>query len=283
VAQDLARVTQRIKVVLDEMGSTAIVTGGNQQLLQAPVFHLFLGEGKLLRPILMLLASRASGGADSAEEPLIHAAAAAEILHTASLAHDDIVDGSESRRGSRSLHAAYGSSVAVLVGDLFYARFFQEISGLRGTDAEVRRELMDTFLAVTARMCQGEILEDAIRSDGRSASLEEYLGICEAKTAGLVSACCRAGALLCGAPRHAVSSMADYGQALGLLFQIADDVSDGDAAFPFQAVMRGKAREYADTAAAALAKLEKFPAAVMLRELCGHLLARAEKASSLPT
>ena len=275
VADDLGRVSQRIGDILEEVGRTEIVPGMSEALLRAPVLHLFLREGKLLRPLLVLLAGRGTGRMGKADEMLIRAAAAVEILHTASLAHDDIVDSSDIRRGSPSLHAAYGSATAVLVGDLFYARFFQEISSLQEAGAHVRQELLDTFLAVTARMCQGEILEEMIRSAGLSATMEEYMGITEAKTAELVSACCKAGALIGGAPPQVVRALSDYGRALGLLFQIADDLSDGDAALASPLILREKAQLTAEAAVASLDVIGTSAAALMLRELPGFLLARA--------
>jgi geranylgeranyl pyrophosphate synthase len=273
VAQDLDRVAERIREILGELERSEIVPVGSDELISAPVLHLFLRKGKLLRPMLVLLCARATGRPGAQSRALVRAAAAVEILHTASLAHDDIVDSSESRRGLPSLHAAYGSAAAVLVGDLFYARFFQEISGLPETTLLVRHDLLDTFLAVTARMCQGEILEEGIRSAGREATREEYLGITEAKTASLVSACCRAGALIGGASSEAVAALSNYGRDLGLLFQMADDVSDGDAACPSEIFLREKARAATEAALSSLHGIGAGPAAMKLRELAGFLLA----------
>jgi geranylgeranyl pyrophosphate synthase len=274
VALDLGRVSQRIRDIVGELGRSEIVPDNNE-LVAAPILHLFLRDGKLLRPMLVLLSARAVRPADAASDALVRAAAAVEILHTASLAHDDIVDASVSRRGSPSLHTTFGNGTAVLVGDLFYARFFQEISGLRETDSSVRQQLLDRFLEATARMCQGEILEEGIRSSGRSATLDEYLGITEAKTASLISACCMAGAIIGGAPPDAVAAMSEYGRALGLLFQIADDLSDGDAAFSSAIALREKAGIAAEAALAALDGMDACAAAAKLRELPEFLRARA--------
>jgi hypothetical protein len=105
--------------------------------------------------------------------------------------------------------------------------------------------------------------------------MEEYLGITEAKTALLISACCKAGALIGGAPPQVVRALAEYGRALGLLFQIADDLSDGDAAFPSEFILREKAQVTAGGAVAALDVIGMGAAAVMLRELPRFLLTRA--------
>ncbi len=281
VAGGLARVSKRIHDILEELGRTEIVSARSEELIRAPVLHLFLRDGKLMRPLLVLLSAGGAGGDTDTAEPLVRAAAAVEILHTASLAHDDIVDGSASRRGSASLHAKYGTSTAVLVGDLFYARFFQEIASLQGASADVRNELLRIFLAVTARMCQGEIIEEGIRAAGRSATMEEYLGITEAKTASLVSACCKAGAMLGGASTPAVSAMADYGRELGLLFQVADDLRDGDAAYPAEIALREMARARAEAAVTALDMIGTSAAAAMLREIPGYLLDQVTRGSAL--
>ncbi len=208
---------------------------------------------------------------------VVRAAAAVELIHTASLVHDDIVDASDRRRGAPSLHAAYGPTTAVLVGDLLYSRFFQELAGLPGTGPGIRVRLLDTFLSVTARMCEGEILEEQMRADGREPSFEEYLHITETKTADLVSACCRAGALLNGAPERTVEALAGYGRALGLLFQIADDLADGDAAFRNRALLAIKADDCRRTAESLISAAPRSEASRALGELPAHILSASTR------
>jgi geranylgeranyl pyrophosphate synthase len=238
-----------------------------------PVRHLFQSGGKLLRPLLVLLSARAIGEiSPAAEAALVRAAAAVELLHTASLAHDDMVDSSEERRGAPSLHQAFGVTTAVLVGDLFYARFFREIAALPGTSAAARMRILDSFLDVTARMCQGEILEEQLRSEGAAPSLEAYLHITETKTASLIEACCRAGALLNGGSDAAAEALARYGRDLGLLFQIADDLADGDAAFPNGALLAARADECRASAQSLLRELPGNAASATLAELPAHIL-----------
>jgi octaprenyl-diphosphate synthase len=238
-----------------------------------PVRHLFLSGGKLLRPLLVLLAARAVGElASASSSAVIRAAAAVELIHTASLAHDDMVDASARRRGVPSLHVAYGATTAVLIGDLFYSRFFQEIAVLPGTGPGLRVRLLEMFLGVTARMCEGEILEEQMRADGAEPSFETYLHITETKTADLVSACCRAGGLLNGAAEPAVEALAEYGRALGLLFQIADDLADGDAAFTDRPLLAIKADECRRTAESLLSALPRNDAVVTMAGLAGHIL-----------
>ncbi len=244
IRAELDDARQRLDEILSLIARNSALRDQYARYVDPPVRHLFLAGGKLLRPLLVLLSARAAGGIAPPGSPaVVRAAAAVELIHTASLVHDDIVDASDRRRDAPSLHAAYGPNTAVLVGDLLYSRFFQELAGLPGAGPAIRLRLLETFLAVTARMCEGEILEEQMRADGREPTFEEYLHITETKTADLVSACCRAGALLNRAPEGTVEALAGYGRALGLLFQIADDLADGDAAFRNRALLAMKAGE----------------------------------------
>ncbi len=264
---------QRLDELLSAITRTSALPDLYSRYVDPPVRHLFLSGGKLLRPLLVLLAARAVGEVGPAASPaLIRAAAAVELIHTASLAHDDMVDGSSRRRGVPSLHVAFGATTAVLIGDLFYSRFFQEIAVLPGTGPALRVRLLEMFLGVTARMCEGEILEEQMRAEGAEPSFEAYLHITETKTADLVSACCRAGALLNRAAEPVVEALAGYGRTLGLLFQIADDLADGDAAFTDRRLLAIKADECRRAADSLLSALPRNDASVTLAGLPGHIL-----------
>jgi geranylgeranyl pyrophosphate synthase len=232
------------------------------------VGHLFQRQGKLLRPYLVLLSARAAGARGPGREAaLVHAAAAIELIHTASLAHDDMIDSSPERRGAASLHVAHGSTTAILVGDLLYARFFQELAALPGAPAALRLRLLEVFLGVTRKMCEGEILADQMRLDGTALSPGAYLHIAEAKTAELLSACCFAGGLLGGASEAVVTALAGYGRALGLLFQIADDLADGDCACADRSALAASADECRLSIGTFLEALPDTEARVALRSL----------------
>jgi octaprenyl-diphosphate synthase len=274
VRAELAEAGQRLDDLLSGISAGSALPDLYARYVDPPVRHLFLTGGKLLRPLLLLLSARAAGDlAPPSSRAVIRSAAAVELIHTASLAHDDMVDSSPTRRGVPSLHVAFGPTTAVLIGDLLYSRFFQELAALPGTGPGLRVLLLDSFLAVTARMCEGEILEVQLKAEGVSPSFEQYLHITETKTADLVSACCRAGALLNGASPPAVGALAGYGRSLGLLFKIADDLADGDAAFTNRALLAIKADECRATAERHLALLPDNDATVTLRELPGHILA----------
>jgi geranylgeranyl pyrophosphate synthase len=286
---ELERFSAPIRVELEESGlrlddllagitRDSAVPDLYARYVDPPVRHLFLTGGKLLRPLLVLLSARAVGELCARSSPaVIRAAAAVELIHTASLAHDDMVDSSRERRGMPSLHVAFGPTTAVLIGDLFYSRFFKELAGLPGTGPGLRVRLLEIFLAVTARMCEGEIIEAQMRAEGQEPSFEEYLYITETKTADLVSACCRAGALLNGAPENIVEALAGYGRSLGLLFQIADDLADGDAAFTNRPLLSIKADECRRNAESLLSVLPGNEASGTLRELPGHILSPSSR------
>jgi octaprenyl-diphosphate synthase len=273
VRAEFEQAGQRLEELLSAVTRNSALPDQYARYVEPPVRHLFQSGGKLLRPLLVLLAARAAGEIRPAASPaVVRAAAAVELIHTASLAHDDMVDASAERRGVPSLHVAYGATTAVLIGDLFYSRFFQEIAALPGTGPALRVRLLEMFLGVTARMCEGEILEEQFRADGAEPSFEAYLHITETKTADLVSACCSAGALLNGAPETVVEAVAGFGRALGLLFQIADDLADGDAAFTDRPLLVMKAEECRRTAESLLSLLPRNEAAITLAELTGHIL-----------
>jgi len=264
---------QRLEELVSGLSGGSAFPDQYARYLDPPVRHLFRSGGKLLRPLLLLLSARAVGEIPSGSSAaLVRAAAAVELLHTASLAHDDLVDLSAERRGVPSLHRAFGTTTAVLVGDLFYARFFQELACLPGVSPALRVRVLDAFLQVTASMCEGEILEEQIREDGGEPSFAEYLHITDTKTAGLLSACGRAGALLNFGSPPIVETLAAYGRSLGLLFQVADDLADGDAPFTDRARLVATADEYRGEADTLLGRLPRNEATAALAEIPAHIL-----------
>jgi octaprenyl-diphosphate synthase len=281
VQAGLDAAARRLRSLLEDLADASPLGELQARYLQPAVGHLFRRQGKLLRPLLVLLSARAGapetrrnghGRPRGDEVALVHAAAAVELIHTASLAHDDIIDDSRERRGEDSLHVAHGSTTAILVGDLFYARFFQELAGLPGVDAAARLRLLGVFLGVTRHMCEAEILADQMKLDGAVPALPAYLHIAQAKTAELLSACCLAGGLLSGAPEGGISALAAFGRSMGLLFQIADDLADGDAACTDAAALGTCAEDSRRAAAAAMDCLPDSDAAAVLRSLPDRIL-----------
>jgi octaprenyl-diphosphate synthase len=176
--------------------------------------HLLGMKGKMFRPTLLLLASSADDAPDARAVPL---AATVEVLHLATLVHDDAVDHSVLRRGMPTVNALFSHQIAVITGDYLYARTMAEL--VRVGDQEVMR----VFAASSTEMTLGELRQlgafDALRFDE-----SDYYRLIRAKTAALFKTACEVGAL-CGAARHR-DALAQYGERLGMAFQIADDLLD---------------------------------------------------------
>ena len=192
-------------------------TPDDASLLAKVSAHLAAGQGKGLRPALVMLASRL--GTRPSRQTLVPLAAAIELMHHATLVHDDIIDAAPVRRKQPSLNAVWGNEISVIAGDFLYARAFALAAGFLGTTE------MQTLARVADIMCQGELAEIEHRFDTDLAEAG-YLHIIQQKTAILISACCELGARLAGAPDDAADRMAEFGMAFGLAFQIADDCLD---------------------------------------------------------
>jgi len=184
--------------------------------------YLFRLGGKRIRPALLLLGHRLF--APPSDEAVFWAAMV-ESIHTASLIHDDIVDGSDRRRGQTAVHVRWGSNITVLLGDYLYIRTI--LRSLRTR----RHGLIDVLADVTAKMVEGELIEASWR--GRTDIPEPvYLDILDKKTASLFAGACRIGAEIGGASPAQAGDLEAFGRRLGLCFQIIDDWLDysGDAA-----------------------------------------------------
>lgn len=192
------------------------------ELLELSARHILDAGGKRLRPQLLLLAARSVGYEG---ERAVTLAAAIELIHTATLVHDDIVDESDSRRGRATLNHFWGNSASVIMGDYLVIRAFSLLA--RDGDARLFRLMCDTI----AHMCEGEVLQICWRGDVGMTE-EAYFTIIHQKTAVLMASCCRAGALVGDASADSVEALDAFGRHLGMAFQIQDDVLDliGDEA-----------------------------------------------------
>lgn len=191
-------------------------------LIREVANYIIGGGGKRLRPALLLLAARACGYTGSDHHVL---AAAIEMIHTATLLHDDVVDESQLRRGNATANAQFGNPASVLVGDFLYSRTFQLMVGLN------RMRVMAIIADATTLIAEGEVLQMMHAGD---AALDEpaYFAVIERKTAKLFEAAGRLGAVLGDASAECEAALARYGTHLGIAFQIMDDVLDysGEAA-----------------------------------------------------
>lgn len=180
--------------------------------------HIVAG-GKRLRPLVVLLAAHAAGYRGSDHIP---AAAIIEFIHTATLLHDDVVDESNLRRGRRTANALFGNAASVLVGDFLYSRSFQLMVDI--DRMPVMRLLADTTNAIA----EGEVLQ-LMHINNPDTTEADYLRVIERKTAILFAAAAELGALLAGRPTDEQQALRSYGHALGMSFQIADDMLDYEA------------------------------------------------------
>lgn len=172
--------------------------------------------GKRLRPLLVFLAAGEAEPAGPAFDRLVRAAAAVELIHSASLVHDDVLDGAPLRRGEPTVVARAGRVVATATGDLLFSRAFAELAA--GGELEDVRALS----AASSALAAGELLQ---RADAWNAAvpLDRYLRRCELKTGSLFEAACRLGALATDGP---ADELAAFGRRIGLAFQLLDDVLD---------------------------------------------------------
>ncbi len=174
--------------------------------------------GKRVRPSLLILANRAVGG-NSSSENVVRLATVMEMLHTATLVHDDIIDNADTRRNLASVNARFGNQTAVLMGDWLYMSAFE--TSLK----ERNLEILDILTGLTGKMTEGELIQ--LTTLGRADISEtEYYDILKRKTAYLFSACCEIGAILGKANPEEQKALRDYGLNLGTAFQLADDLLD---------------------------------------------------------
>ena len=184
--------------------------------VQKLVEHAALFRGKQLRPALVLLAGRATG---KEEESHVVVGAIVEMIHTATLLHDDVLDHATTRRNLPSVNALHGNEVPILLGDFIYAQAFALANTLDDRTAAIH------LAKTTRRLCTGEIDQNCNR--GRfDLTIAEYLRIIEDKTASLYAASARLGAWYAGASPEHVTALEEYGRLLGIAFQIIDDCLD---------------------------------------------------------
>ncbi len=178
--------------------------------------YLLASGGKRIRPMLLILCARLSGYKG---ENLIDLATAVEYIHTASLLHDDVVDGAVLRRGNASANSVWGNEASVLVGDFLFAQSFSIMVQLGN------RKIMDILSRATVVMAEGEVLQLAnVRNPVIDLSL--YLDIVRSKTAALISAACQCGGVLGDVEPEQELALKNFGLDLGMAFQFTDDVLD---------------------------------------------------------
>ena len=206
VESDLAAVEREISV--ESVASVDAITTINQ--------YLQAGGGKRLRPALLLLVNRLFGPSTECARRL---AAVVEMIHTATLVHDDVIDYAKTRRGRPSTNAIWGNHSSVLAGDWLYMQAFQV--ALR----ERNFHILDVLISLTQMMVEGELLQ-LERLHRIDISEADYMELVDRKTASLFSACASLGAIAGGADETAESKLADFAWNLGIAFQLVDDILD---------------------------------------------------------
>jgi len=180
--------------------------------------YLRSSGGKRVRPALLILSAYAAGG-NGRGDNVIRLATVMEMLHTATLVHDDIIDNASLRRSEASVNARFGNQTAVLMGDWLYMSAFE--TSLK----ERSLEILDILTRLTRKMTEGELIQ--LTTIGKlDITEDEYFDILRRKTAYLMSSCCEIGAILAGASIHIQEALRDYGMNLGIAFQLADDMLD---------------------------------------------------------
>jgi heptaprenyl diphosphate synthase len=199
---------------LEPLLSTSVVTG--DAFLDEVTTHLIAAGGKRLRPLLSL--ASATGGHRSASEEDLLGGVAVELVHLASLYHDDVIDEATMRRNVVSVNSRFGNLVAIVAGDYLLARSAAIAAGL-GTE-------IAALLATTlGQLCQGQVAE--VRSAFQiTRTRDEYLHAIAGKTAALMATSCRIGALTGGHPTAEVEALTEFGRCFGMVFQLRDDVLD---------------------------------------------------------
>lgn len=207
IAPELSAVEDRLQEPAQDSGALLSLVAG----------YALGSGGKRIRPALLLLAARACGADQHGR--VVTLASVTEMMHAATLVHDDIVDHSTKRRGRPSAAALWGSDVSVLAGDFLFSRAIQ----LLVADGDMR--ILQAFADATVSMIEGEVLQLQLLRDLKIGE-EDYLRIVTGKTAALMSATARAGALVAGAPPATAEAMAAFGLNLGIGFQLVDDALD---------------------------------------------------------
>ena len=190
----------------------------NESVIAEICHYLVDAGGKRLRPTFILLVYRACGGADTNIESAVDAAIALELIHSATLLHDDIVDSGLLRRGKSSAFARYGLGPSLIAGDYLFCRAFEICSGFEAA-------LIRTAARACIQLTEGEVMEGRFRHNA-GATLNDYIEVIGRKTASLFHAGGKVAADLAGAPPHTIDAMAKLGTAMGLAFQMVDDLLD---------------------------------------------------------
>lgn len=220
--------------------------------------------GKHLRPLLVLLSAGASG---NTSPHIARLATVVELLHNASLMHDDVVDGDDTRRGAPSVQRRWNIRVALLAGDYYLARMMQLLNEVNDGN------IVQTVAATAATMAEGELLQQQLLLEGRGCDTETYLRIIDHKTARLMQTCCELGANRDDKP--VLEQLRQFGHSYGMAFQLRDDIDDRHREqspwIPDSDTLQQSLRSYCIQARDALRSLDPTPQRNALIQLTKNL------------
>lgn len=205
LSEGLAEVDVRLKQVVDH----------DDPFIAKASHHLVDAGGKRFRPMLTLLAAELGSGRN---DDVVDAATGVELTHLASLYHDDVMDEAVLRRGVESANEAYDNSTAILVGDLLFGKASEIVAGLGAQAVQIQAQ---TFV----RLCAGQIQDDRQAPAGAD-PMQHYLQVLADKTGVLIATAARYGAMFAGCPDSTVEIMREYGELVGMVFQLSDDILD---------------------------------------------------------
>ena len=217
------RLVQAVRPDMDRVEAMLLSSiASDVAVLQDICAHILRSGGKRLRPLLLLATARFCGYRGDRHIPL---ACVLEYIHTATLLHDDVIDHADVRRGAASAHVLWGNQATILAGDFLLARAFGLAVAARDVD------ILEVIARTSVCLTEAETFQVSKAGD-LSTSEEDYFFIVRNKTASLIAAASRIGALLGGAPPEAVQSLERYGLHVGIAFQIMDDVLDYSSSEP---------------------------------------------------
>jgi geranylgeranyl diphosphate synthase type I len=215
IAESAEKVNRFIEKVVD--------LGGEPEVLYGAARHIIDAGGKRLRPFMVLKCCKLVGGR---EEDAIPTAAALELLHTFTLIHDDIMDKDEKRRGVPAVHSQWGIPIAIIAGDLLFAKVYEAITKFTDSKRVNPNRILQVLREVseaTITICEGQT-RDMMFENKETISEAEYFDMIQGKTAALFEISARCGGILGGANKKHVKHLGEYGRYSGIAFQIIDDV-----------------------------------------------------------
>lgn len=269
IQADLEQVHQLLSAEMEQAIETG--RGGIYDRFTKKAIGYLLGRpGKHLRPALVLFAAKAVGAEVS--PALIQTAAVVELIHSASLVHDDIIDEAEKRRTLTAVHRKYGVKIAILVGDVLFTLAFSIVSELPGVDDATKVRLFQILTDLTKRMCYGEIFEQKALNDHEKIDIEDYKRILEFKTALLMSTASRCGAIVSGACDKEENALASFGLNFGYAYQLVDDFKDKDSIFTGSLDLVTMAQGYVKETKSDLAGFRSTDAAQSMTDLAEYIL-----------